>query len=512
MVSQASRWGRANRRASAAVELGGRHGLVLLTALLCLAALTLAPMLAEDRRFHSDEAFFMTFARNAAVKGDWWLSGALDKPPLTIYAQAALLSFIGADTLPNGVLTLDIYKGEFVGRLLAFFSSMATLALAMRLTSDITRCSAAAAAVGLALTALPLFQLYSTAAFMDMPMLALALGALLAAHRGRPIASGALLALAFCAKPQGVFFAPLVLWYAVQTSGWSQMLRWSVSAGAVLVLLLGWDALRPSESVLLLGAANNDHLSLASSTSALLERLQAWLPAADGSLLAWLAVSSAGLLHPRTRALSGWMLLYGLGHALIFEALYERYLLLTAVIGAVSAPSAAFCLWRGQKRPPRQPWLQRAASGWVAAGAAAWLLVANGIYPAIAHNTQPRQMLEDYPRNSQIDQIAADLNALPVATVIYDHWLGWLLNYYMGAWHDKRIVYYPSPEALVAGIRALGEDSPRYFLIPTDAPELYGLSTLWSSDWRGWLKSLQQSFRVEMLQMYGAVQALRIHP
>jgi hypothetical protein len=490
------------------VQLGKRHGLVLLAALLCLSALILTPMLAEDRRFHSDEAFFMTFARDAAVKGDWWLSGALDKPPLTIYAHAVLLSLIGIDTLPNGVLTLDVYKGEFVGRLLGFFSSMAALALAVRLTQDITHRAAAAAAVGLALIALPLFQLYSTTAFMDMPMVALALGALLAAHRGRPCASGALLALAFCAKPQGIFFAPLVLWYAVQNGGWSQMLRWSVSAGAVLALLLIWDELRPSESVLLLGAANNGRLSLVLNASALLERLQAWL-STENSLSMWVAVLSAGLLHSRTRALSSWALLYGLGHALVFDVLYERYLLPAAAVGVIGAAAAAACLWKEHKHP--RSWPRRAVSVGIAVGAAAWLAFANGDL-INAHSAQPRQLLADYPRSSQIDRIAADLNALPVATVIYDHWLGWLLNYYMGAWHNKRIVYYPSPEALAAGIQALAEDSPRYFLIPTDDTALYGLSTLWSSSWEQWLSRLQASFRVEELPAYGSIRVLRIYP
>ncbi|MFQ3673365.1 MAG: hypothetical protein SNJ83_07200, partial [Aggregatilineales bacterium] len=101
---------------------------------LLIAVVILSPLLAaEDRRFHPDEAFFMTFAREAAVKGDWWLSGPLDKPPLTIYAHAALLALIGTDTLPDGVLTLNPSQGEFVGRLLAFFSSLAVLALVIRL-------------------------------------------------------------------------------------------------------------------------------------------------------------------------------------------------------------------------------------------------------------------------------------------------------------------------------------------------------------------------------------------
>ncbi|HLU11718.1 MAG TPA: hypothetical protein VK003_18735, partial [Oceanobacillus sp.] len=44
--------------------------------------------LGQDRRFHPDEALYSTFARSAALNGDWLLHGSLDKPPLTIYASA----------------------------------------------------------------------------------------------------------------------------------------------------------------------------------------------------------------------------------------------------------------------------------------------------------------------------------------------------------------------------------------------------------------------------------------
>jgi hypothetical protein len=40
--------------------------------------------LARDMRFHPDEALFATFARAAAVKGDWLLHGSLDKTPLPV--------------------------------------------------------------------------------------------------------------------------------------------------------------------------------------------------------------------------------------------------------------------------------------------------------------------------------------------------------------------------------------------------------------------------------------------
>ena len=63
------------------------------------------------------------------------------------------------------------------------------------------------------------------------------------------------------------------------------------------------------------------------------------------------------------------------------------------------------------------------------------------------------------------------LNAKPVATVIYDPWLGWELGYYLGQWHDKRRVHYPTPAALVAGALALDEASATAtFVAPVDQP------------------------------------------
>lgn len=515
MASRASRVGRGSKRAPSLPSHIGLGRIFALLAPLFVAAVILSPLLAaEDRRFHPDEAFFMTFAREAAVKGDWWLNGPLDKPPLTIYAHAALLAFIGTDTLPDGVLTLDAQQGEFVGRLLAFFSSLAALALGMRLTLDLTQQPLAAVGAALSLVALPLYQLYSTAAFMDLPMVALALGALLAARRQQAGASGVLLGLAICAKPQAAFLAPLVLWHIARPpQRGRRLLVWGTGAGGLLLLLGLWDVLRPGESVILLGAANNDNLTLATRPDALLERLREWLPTAHTALhsidplLAWVLIAIGGLFSRRTRSLGLWSLAYGLGHLMIFDALYERYLLPLAVLGAIGTGASAAASWQ---RPRR-----RIISLLLLAGLSAWLAFANGYHPRAAHDWQgyrPLWLLDDYRHNSPILRIAEDLNALPVATVVYDHWLGWLLNYYMGPWHDKRIVYYPSPDALLAGIRALDEQGPRYFLIPTDSAARYGLSSRWSRDWRAWLDALRSSFSIDELHRYGVIRLYRITP
>src|SRR5258708_21487061 len=71
-------------------------------------------MLARDVRFHPDEALYSTFARRVSLHADLLLSDApLDKPPLSIAAEAASFSLFGVS--------------EVSARLPAFFSSIRTL-------------------------------------------------------------------------------------------------------------------------------------------------------------------------------------------------------------------------------------------------------------------------------------------------------------------------------------------------------------------------------------------------
>lgn len=77
-----------------------------------------------------------------------------------------------------------------------------------------------------------------------------------------------------------------------------------------------------------------------------------------------------------------------------------------------------------------------------------------------------------------IDVVADYLNTKPVATVIYDRWLGWELGYYMGQWTDKRRVYYPTPDLLAQGALSLCESGARYFPAPARQPIKPYLETL----------------------------------
>jgi hypothetical protein len=103
--------------------------LLLATPLLLLAAALRFHALGQDVRLHQDEALFASFARRAAVQGDWLLTGALDKTPLAIYLQALSMMAFGVRPLPDGVLTLPVHQGEFAARLPAVFASMLVVAV-----------------------------------------------------------------------------------------------------------------------------------------------------------------------------------------------------------------------------------------------------------------------------------------------------------------------------------------------------------------------------------------------
>lgn len=483
--------------------------LIVCIPVLVFAWTAISHLLADDRRLLPDEALFMTFARHAAVGGDWWLQGSLDKPPLTIYANALMIAFVGADTLPNGVLTLDVYKGEFVGRLMSAFSGLLVIALSMRLALDLRRRTLAGVIVGVILPTLPMIQLYSTTVFMDMPMLALALAALLTATRRHALAAGLLLAVAFAAKPQAVFFVPLILWIVWTKGNRHGLMRFLTALVLGGGVLLVWDALRPGDSVFALGAANNDFFAPTLAFTTLAYRLGAWLPQSYPDVMRFSvfaivlgSMMTAGLFYRPARAVSLWVIVYFAGHLMLFDTLYERYLLpvipllvvsVVCVISAWELPVASPHRRRGQFM--RWPLKQVGTVAVCAISLVCWYQVAAVRYDAVTSQpVYPVTLLEDAPATGRfIDTLATRLNTLPTATVIYDHWLGWSLKYYMGEWHDKRIVYYPSPQALIAGIQSLDESAPRYFVMPDENVERYGLSSEWSEKPQAWSDALRDA-------------------
>jgi 4-amino-4-deoxy-L-arabinose transferase-like glycosyltransferase len=463
--------------------------------------------LAQDIRFHPDEALFSTFARSAAVNGDWLLHGPLDKTPLTIYASALSMTFFGVHTLPNGVLDLDSHMGEFAARLPGAFASILLVAVMYRLPRDIypargigTRHVVSVVTMGLMATS-PLAIAFSATVFTDGLMLLFLALSLLMIARGRWGLSGIFLALGFASKQQALYYAPLIeaLGWAVDSSkrrGASRsaptnaLRKISVFALPTLVtlaLLLVWDGLRAqSGGIWGLAAANNNPGRFIRSNE-ILPRLLLWAGdvqtlAGPGWLTALLALlGTASLLwrligEPRCRAtlvdmiLATYLLIYGWAHWLVAFNTYDRYLLpVLPIVLLLMARGVGWMKDLTQRRKDAKtqrmflltrPFVLCISVLSIVALASAALDASEGRI----------HVGGDLGEHSGIDALANYLNSRALGAIVYDHWLGWELGYYMGSWSDKRRVYYPTPEALAADALLQPDPAPRYFPAPADQP------------------------------------------
>ena len=441
--------------------------------LLLLTSFVQFHQLTRDLRFLPDEAFFMTFARGAAVNGDWLLPGALDKPPLSIYVSALSMVAIGVRTDEDGVLHLDPFLGEFAGRLPNAFLAILLTALMMRLAGTHCRSRWAALLAGLLTATSPYLHTYGASAFTDMSLLFWAATALSCAVSGRWTLAGAALGLAFWSKQQAALFAPLIVMILLARGGrprdWLRLGLPPIILGAALLI---WDSARPQASIFLQAAVNNAPDTWLAEPSLWLGRLADWLglglwllgpPLVTGLLLmgaAFVSLSRMSLRTARNQALpvERALLIYLIGflgaHTVFQFNLYARYLLL------ISPPLLLLVAAQLARTP-----LSGARGNGLRLGLAA-LIAAGGLWSLNAGSS----IDGDRGAYAGIDALAAHLNAKPVATVIYDPWLGWELGYYLGQWHDKRRVHYPTPAALVAGALALDEIGDRYLVAPIDQP------------------------------------------
>ncbi len=467
-----------------------KHQRALPTLILLLAALFRLHLLGQDIRFHPDEAYFSTFARTAAVNGDWMLPGALDKPPLTIYISALALTFWGVTPDADGVLHLDSRVGEFAVRVPNVLASLLLVAVGWRLARDLYRRIDADDGTGAHITALLLALsgysiAFSATAFTDTVMLLCMTTAFWLAVRRRWAWSGVWLALSIACKPQGAFYLPLIVLLIIfkHRRRTGAVLRFGLTFFGGIALLLVWDTARPENSVFALGTANNLPASLLVAPYDLFPRLLVWLDDARwlfapdamtlGLIAASLLVVCLAVVHRRdsTRVdalLLAYVVGYGLLHWLLPFNQYDRYLLPLLPLLAILVARGFVRLWRW--RMLRHYRLALASLTLILLISGAWR-AGSGQIPIGG----------DRGDTDGIIAFADYLNDLPVAAVIYDHWLGWELGYYMGQWTNKRRVYYPTPDALVAGARSLDEVGARYLVAPVDV------------DVREWITALESA-------------------
>lgn len=421
--------------------------------------------LVQDARFHPDEAFFATFARNAAVHGDWWLQGALDKTPLTIYATAVSMHLTAAYITNDDIIEVTPRQGEFAARWPNALAGILLIALVYALMRRIIPAKRQSAYLAALLAALsPYLVAFSATAFTDMLMLVLMVAALLAALRGAPVWSGALLALSVAAKQQGVFYLPLVLLFIGWD--WCALRRFGVAFVLGVGCLLRWDALRPGTSVFALASVNNNPERLFVTLAEWWPRLTIWLRHASWILgppiITLLLVVGAvwrfaiwqlyrqSSIHGRVVLLWGYIGMYLLGHWLVAFNTYDRYLLPLAPLLIVAVASV-------------MPKFRPGRAGAMLLTGMFFVMLITALLTAQGGISLGR---DGYPRQTEQIALADYLNSQPLGTIIYDYWVGWELDYYSGAWTDKRRVYYPTPQAFQQDAPRNPERAPRYFVVP----------------------------------------------
>jgi 4-amino-4-deoxy-L-arabinose transferase-like glycosyltransferase len=440
--------------------------------------------LTQDIRFHPDEALFSTFARAAAVNGDWLLHGALDKPPLTIYLSAVSMMLFGVHPLPNGVLDLDVHIGEFAARVPGTFGSILLVVVMYRLARSLypngqTRFIVPLLAMGL-MAVSPFAIAFSATVFTDGLMLLFMMLALMMVARGRWGWSGMFLALGFASKPQALYVIPLLVavgWALDDRRTWSsRVARLALPTIFIFGLLLIWDVFRDQPGGIWgLAAANNNPGRLIRANE-IISRMSACAgyarllagPGLVTIVLAFCAVMAfvwRMVYEPRWRTtlidvvLITYVLAYMLAHWLVAFNTYDRYLL--PVLPVALLLMSRGVAWAQDLMPENR------MTTTLRIGIAGLCLIAFFL-PARDASEGRARVGGDLSKHTGIDGVGVYLNSRDLGAIVYDHWLGWELSYYLGAWSDKRRVYYPTPDTLVAGALSEADTALRYFPVPAD--------------------------------------------
>jgi 4-amino-4-deoxy-L-arabinose transferase-like glycosyltransferase len=437
--------------------------------LLCLIAfgLRLGPLWAN--RFHSDEALYASWALAIAYGRDRLLAlAAPDKPPLLFYLMAAAFFILG--------------HTEVAARLISLIAGMVSVALMWQLRPDRSGVPATAMALS------PMAILFSPTAFLDPLMVMFALASLVAVTRRRPGWAGVFLGLSVATKVQALIFLPLVLAYAIVTSlarGQNTQTpsskscrlcalaaRFVAGLALPLVVILAWDRVRGGAPFWVQQTINYGGIRPVYA-SEVMPRLIGWasfLPYVFGwPMLAVLAIGLPLLLiyaltrGARTQAavfdlvLIAFALSYFFLHWLLAFPVWDRYLfglvpvmcLLVGRLGDLLAGKLT-----GRLGSPR-------AVGLVIVGVVAVLM----FVPASDAAQSALPVGGDHGPHDGLDRVADYLRSYPYGTVVYDHWLGWTLRYYL--WDARTYVaYFASPQSLAEDLHVFGRTSLRFIVVP----------------------------------------------
>ncbi len=425
--------------------------LPILLILLLGAALRL-PLLARDSRFQVDEALYATFARHISQTGDLLMSGVeLDKPPLLFLAMSGSFTLFGVS--------------EFSARLPDVAASLLTLAIVYTLTKRLYGDRRVALIAALLLAVSPYDRGFAATAFTDPLLTVFVLAGCWAAASGRWRISGLLLAGAFAVKPSALQWLPLPLALGVTQLN---TLQHAVRNGLKLVLgfvagaipLVIWSAARatwPDYWTLNWYNNNPGRLIRAEELMPRLTQWGGWLQTiAPFPVIGWLSAPLHWRLDSRPSRvvvidliLTAYTLISLAELWLVAFNVYDRYLhtlvpllliLLARVIVTVGGRLPIATKWRG---------------GRGVRFLFALIILTLALFPAINAGGDPSTF-------AGVDRVAMVIDSLPSGTIVYDHWLGWELGFYLGSQPLVQVIWEPTVDALIAAIR----QQPGYLIVP----------------------------------------------
>jgi hypothetical protein len=438
-----------------------------------------------ENRFHPDEAHYAGFARLIASgpgRGLLLSHIVVDKPPLAFYVDGLSVVLIG--------------PSELALRLPALFCSILNIALIYSLGRRLFGAPVAHAAAW-AMAFSPMAAQFAITAFVDPLMNCLVLAALWLSAARRPYGAATALALAFATKQTALFAVPLVLLIAL----WQLPRPWRlpsvvrkivavsvpilVSLAVVVMVLVAWDARRGAPiSIWQQGYSDNvPGRPVAAGELA---------PRAEAILFLFCQMSRSPIINAifviglclllafdawRPNKAGAWDLLlagYVGGYTLLFWLvpfnLWDRYFLPLLPLMALLAARAAILLLQLAVKAVEAPTLLLVPRRAGPAGKAVRLMFPIAalcmLGPwAVTINYDFSPIGGDHGAYDGIDDSARFIRTLPDNAVLYDHWLGWELEYYLFE-RQLPVVWFPDMTALDKYFAEGSPDHPQYLVAP----------------------------------------------
>ncbi len=377
--------------------------------------------------FHPDEALYGTYARRLARYGEYLFPDVpLDKPPVGIILTGWSFALFG--------------ETPFGGRIATVFVSLLTLAAFYALLHSGGRGTIKdIAPIALLLLTVAPFEVSFAATLFHDPLLTLWLiSAAMALARQRAAWAGAFAALALATKQSAIQFLPLyaLLGISIRSKvfSWRDALRFACPLGIGISALAVWSAARAFPiDFWTLGVTNPGALRWIRAEE-VLPRLATWgsyVGDSFGGIPAPLLFSAAALVaavrHTGRFRAEGVAAVGVLGtfflYWLVAFPLYDRYLVPLVPL-MVILMARGMCLLLGVRR-----------ARWVA------LVVSLAmILPLVA-------LRQDSADLGVAGLARAIKTRLPAESVVWDHWLGWELGWYLGEPVGMKVIWQPTPEA-----------------------------------------------------------------